>query len=152
MKKWLIGGSAAVLAVVTALLCVWLWPRSYKLSPEYYGNSTISPINIADLQGLIDERKSFALLIYQPGCRASEDFEKIVNEFSEKERIKFEKIAFSEVKGSGLIEGLQYYPSVVLYHDGKVETFLKTNEGDDLPAYESLEDFTEWWKKYIKSQ
>lgn len=153
MKKWLIGGGIAVGLIAIAVgLCVWLWPRGYELSSEYYGNGEIASIDIAELRELTGDKKSFALLIYQPNCRASEDFEKIVKEFTEREQVGFEKIAFSEVKSSGLLDELQYYPSVVLYRDGEVVTFLKTDEDKDLAAYQSLDGFTEWWKGYVKEK
>lgn len=152
MKKWLIGGGIAAALAIAAVLCVCFWPRSYELSSEYYGYSNITTIDTAELTSLVEGRKSFALLAYQPNCRASEDFEKIVKEFSETERIGFEKIAFSEVKNSGLLDDLEYYPSVVLYHDGEVVTFLKTDKDEDLPAYQSIGGFTEWWKKYVKEK
>lgn len=149
MKKWIIGGGIVV-AVAVAVLCFYLWPRKFELSAEYYDNSEFLSIDAEELQDLIDEKKSFALLVYQSACQASEDFEKIVEEFSEQEQISFEEISFPEAKNSGLVEGLTYYPSVALYRDGKMVTFLKTDEGDDLTAYQSLSGFTEWWGKYIK--
>lgn len=152
MKKWLIGGGVAAGLVIAAVLCVRFWPRRYELSSEYYGNSNITSIDTESLAALVKNKKSFALLVYQPNCRASEDFEKIIKEFSETEQIGFEKIAFSEVKNSGLLDDLEYYPSVVLYRDGEVVTFLKTDEDEDLPAYQSLGGFTEWWNKYVKTK
>ena len=57
---------------------------------------------------------------------------------------------FSDVKMSGLVEGLKYYPSVALFRDGKMATFLHSDSDEDLSALQSEEGFREWWEKYIK--
>lgn len=151
MSKKLVAGIVAGVVVVAAIVAaVLLWPRRFTLDTAYYGKSAFSEIDAEQLRELIEQKKSFALLIYQPSCQASEDFEKVLADFSEKKQVGFEKISFSTVKKTGLIEGLKYYPSVALYHDGKLVDFLKTDDDDDLAAYQSEAGFAEWWGRYIK--
>lgn len=148
-KKWLIVGEIVVAAVLV-VAGVWLWPRKFALSPEYVGKSGFVEVNKEELTRLLDEEKSLALFIYQPDCKASEDFEKILTSFSEKEQVTFVKVAFSDVRKTEIVPDLKYYPSVALYNKGKIVDFLKTNEDEDMSAYQSEEGFTKWWEKYIR--
>lgn len=148
-KKWLIvGGILVAIAAVGAGIL--LWPKKFTLSPEYVGKSEFVEVSKDELAKLIDEKKSMAMFVYQPDCKASEDFEKILQSFDEKEKVVFIKVAFSDIRKSELVPGLKYYPSVALYNKGKMVDFLKTNEDEDMSAYQSEDGFREWWGKYIK--
>lgn len=151
MKKRIVLGiliAVVVAAVVGAVIL--LWSRRFRLSENYYGEGGLTEITVDEMQKLIDEKKSFAVFVYQPGCITSEDVEKNLASFSEKEQVILEKIKFSDVKKSGLIKGLRYYPSVALFHDGELVTFLRTDRNDDMPAYDSEEGFAKWWHRYVK--
>lgn len=152
-KKIALGVGIGVVAVAIAavVFCV-LGAGRFALESEYYGENGYETIDVQQLQDLIAEKKSFALLISKPACTASTDFEKIVTEFSEKYQIGFEKIDFVEVRDAKLIEGLKYNPSMALYHEGKLVTFLSADEDNDLEAYQSEAGFAKWWRKYVKVQ
>lgn len=150
MKKSLIVGISAVVAILAAVMTIVFWPRTFALSEEYQGGSGFIEIDEAGLQSLIDDKKSFVLFVYQSGCITSEDFERNLVSFSEKEQVKFVKIKFSEAKSSGLVGELRYYPSVALYHDGELAIFLRTDRNDDMPAYDSESGFAQWWHQYVK--
>lgn len=144
----IVGAVVATAAVVTVVL---MWPHKFTLSSEYTSKSGFQDATVEEIQGSIDAKKSFAVFVYQPECRSSEDLEKIVKSFSEEKEVIFLRIAYSELKESGLIPELKYYPSVVLYRDGKVVDFLKANDDSYTSAYTTSEGFREWWGKYIKS-
>lgn len=150
MKKIviIIAGILVAAAAVVGGVCV-LGGGKFSLDDKYYGKSEFVNIDTAELSTLIDEKKSFALLIWQPGCQASTDFEKIVKGFSEERQVTFLRMEFSDAKSSGLVGDLKYYPSVALYRDGKLATFLKSDSDEDLSALISEEGFREWWEKYI---
>lgn len=150
-KKFIIGGAiaAAVVAIVSVIVVLMLG-RKFRLSDGYYGAGEFINVSSDELRQAVDERKSFALLIWQPGCLTSTDFEKVVKSFSEAEKVSFLRMEFSDVKMSGLVEGLKYYPSVALFRDGKMATFLHSDSDEDLSALQSEEGFREWWEKYIK--
>lgn len=145
-----IGVGLAMVAAVTA--AVLLWPKKFALSDEYYGKDGFENIDAERLRNLITQKKSFALLISKPACTASTDFEKVVTEFSEKYQIAFEKIDFVEMREAELIEELRYNPSVALYREGELVTFLSASDDGDLEAYQSEVGFTRWWGKYAKIQ
>lgn len=152
MRKKLIIISSGILVVLAVVLTgVFLMqPWKFRLSSEYYGKSGFREIDAGELEILLNEKEAFAVFVYQPACRASDDFEKILAEFSEKSQISFEKIAFSEIKNSGLAEGLKFYPSVIIYHNGRAVNFLRADDNEDMLAYETLDGFENWWGKYIK--
>lgn len=153
-KKLAIIASVAVVAVIAivviAMVAVKPWSKTFALSDEYCGKSGLVEIDTSELRDLITAKKSFALVIYQPGCITSEDFVKNLTSFSEKEQVQLTKMKFSEAKSSGLVGDLRYYPSVALYHDGELVTFLRTDKNDDMSAYDSEAGFAEWWRRYVK--
>lgn len=143
-----IGITAVVIMAFTAAFL--LWPKQFRLEDQYYGQASYHEISADELQQLISEKKSFALFIYQPNCRASEDFENKLTNLINNKQIILEKIAFSNVKNTGLVPDLKYYPSLAIYHNGKLVNFLRTNADEDTPAYESEDGLVKWWEKYIK--
>lgn len=149
-KSAIVGIVSGVVVVLVVVAAVVFWPRTFRLSDNYYNGSGFTEITSEELSELIMQKKSFAVFVYQPGCITSEDFEENLTNFSKKEQVKFEKIKFSEAKSSGLIEGLRYYPSVALYRDGELVTFLRTDRNDDMSAYDSEDGFATWWHKYVK--
>lgn len=153
MRKRIIASvGIAVVALGLIVLVGWLLSsRKFELSSKYRGSSGFETIDVDELKARMDEGESFAVFVYQPACRASDELEEVVRNFSEEAQIKFLKVAFAGLRDSGLVEGLKYYPSVVLYHDGKVVSFLRADADEDLEAYQSGEGFAEWWDRYVKS-
>lgn len=123
----------------------------FALSPEYYGTSEIETISLDDLQTLIGDRKSFGLFVSQPACQASADFERHLDEFLTAQPLKFYEISFSTLKDSQVIPDLHFYPSFVIFHDGKVVDFLEANSDEDAAAYTSADGFSDWFTHYVKT-
>jgi len=151
MKKWVLISGGILLAAAAITLAIVLWPRKFSLDAEYLGKSGFEEISIDEFRTLVENKKSFAIFLYQPDCSASEDFEKVLTEFSEKENVKVLKTDYVEAKHSGLVPGLKYYPSLALYDKGKLVNYLKTDEDADIPAYKTEVGFREWWGKYVKN-
>ncbi len=149
-KKLLLPIIISLMAFLGGAVIVFLMMKHFKLSPEYYNTDGFHKIDSSELENLIDQKKSFALFIYQPSCRTSDDFEKILADFSQEYQVKFEKVAFSDIRKTDLVPGLQYYPSLALYRNGKLITFIKADSDEDLKIVTSKDGFTNWWKRYIK--
>lgn len=149
-KKLTISAGTIILAIAVVATGFWLWPKRFQLEDRYYGQADYHKINTEELQQLVDDENSFALFIYQPDCRASEDFEQKLTNFMNNQQVSLEKIAFSEVKNSGLVQDLKYYPSIAIYRNGKLVDFLRTDADEDIPAYESEAGLAIWWQKYVK--
>ena len=87
-----------IVITAVAILIVNKNKKPFYLDSNYYGTDSIKEIRIDELNRLIDNKKSFAIFIYQPKCITSFDFENVLNEFIEEEKISIYKIAFSDIK------------------------------------------------------
>lgn len=124
--------------------------QTFRLDSEYYDQAEIQDLTLEQLRELIAKHKTFALLAYQSGCQTSAELSRNVRQFSEQYSLKIYRIVFSELKNSGLVEGLRFYPTFVIYHDGEVVDFLAADATEDTSAYTSLDGFTEWFSKYVE--
>lgn len=115
----------------------------------YNYNSEYLELEKEDYNRLINENKSFALFIYQPLCVASSDFNKLLEEFSQDEGISFYKMSFSNMKDTDLINNVKYYPSLIIFKDGKMVDFLDANSDEDTDIYKNINKFENWFFKYV---
>ena len=124
--------------------------KPFYLDSNYYGTDSIKEIRIDELNRLIDNKKSFAIFIYQPKCITSFDFENVLNEFIEEEKISIYKIAFSDIKDTKIGKSIKYYPSFIVYNKGRIVDFLRANKNEDVKYYLSKKGFKSWFTKYVK--
>lgn len=122
----------------------------FSLDERYYGTNTLNEIETKDLNELIDEKKSFALFIYQPLCDTSSKFESILKKFQETTPISFYKIKFTLIKNTNLEKYIKYYPSFIIFKDGKIIDYLEADNDEDIDIYNSEEAFKTWLSNYIK--
>lgn len=119
------------------------------LDEEYYKKSELREITIDNLNNLISDKKSFAVFVYQPMCITSSDFEKVLIEFLNDEKITVYKIPFSSIKNDKLGEEIKYYPSFIIYNKGKLIDYLKANKDEHVKYYTSKNEFKKWFSKYV---
>ncbi len=150
MKKWKIILPILLIGVVLSLFFI-LKPKKqvFELEEKYYGENKITEIEGPELEKLINEKESFAIFVYQPMCITSSDFESVLNEFLKENKISIYKIAFSKLKELKVGDKINYYPSFILFENGKRIDFLEANKNEDLRFYESKEGFKDWFTKYI---
>lgn len=122
---------------------------AFSLDDEYYGTKEVLEINDNKLEELIDKKKNFVVFIYQPLCTISGDFSKVLDDFLEEEHLGIYKLSYSNVENKELKKKVKYYPSVVIYKNGKIVAYLEANKNDDVKYYESKDGFREWLKKYV---
>lgn len=125
-------------------LAFWLTPRDFHLNAQFYGNDTVTEIDVTELETLIDQKSSFLLFAYQSSCSTSDDFAAVLKDFAQEYSISLLEISFTALKQSQLVEGLKYYPSAVIYRDGQVVNFLDADSNTDLPAYQTVDGFVHW--------
>lgn len=143
--------SVALVAVVVAV-CVFLSfakPVPFRLDESYYNDAAIETIPADNLQRLVNDRASFAVFVSQPSCRTSADFEKILQSFIAEHPVHFYEIAFSDLKNLPFAEDVRFYPSFLIFKDGKLVDFLEADSDDDASAYTSLDGFTTWFTKQV---
>lgn len=147
--------TAFIALLVTLVVCIAGFlifhnHHTFKLSPEYYNHAEIADLTIDQLKSLIAEQKSFAVFAHQPGCQTSTALANIVRDFSNTHDLTFYQINFSELKDSGIVEGLRFYPTFVLFRAGQVASFLAADAEADVPAYSSLDGFGKWFTSYVR--
>lgn len=151
MKKIILYISILVLTISLIAIIIRLIPiKPFYLSDNLYEKSEIKEITIEELEELKKEEKSFGLFIYQPMCIVSATFNEIVENYSKTNQITFYKIPFSKIKETSLSEKITYYPSFVLYKEGKIKTYLDATKNSDLEYFSSQNGFNSWINKYIK--
>lgn len=124
--------------------------KAFYLDEEYYKTNSMEEIKLEKLNQLIENKKTFALFVYQPMCVVSSDFENVLNEFLNEYKISIKKIAFSDIKDSKSFKKIQYYPSFVIYHNGKMVAYLDASKDNDVPCFTSKDGFKDWFLKYVK--
>lgn len=123
--------------------------QKFALEKEYYETSELVELDLKTYEKLVKEKKSFALFIYQPLCTTSDAFKKIVEEFSATYQLKIYQMPFSVVKESNLEKEIQYYPSFIIFHDGKIIDFLEADKEEDKDRYQNLDAFHDWFTRYV---
>lgn len=122
----------------------------FYLDEKYYGKSVFNEINAEELNTLISDKESFAIFIHQPFCSTSYEFNKVLAEFAEENKISFYKISFEEMKKTVLYGDIKYYPSFAIYNKGKLIDFLEADSDEDLKRYKDMEEFRKWFNSYIQ--
>lgn len=123
--------------------------KTFLLEEKYYGNSTFNELNENMLSTLIKNKESFGVFIYQPLCVSSCDFDYVLKDFVEEYQISFYKIPFSQIKNTEL-RYIKYYPSFVIYRNGKKVDYLDANSNKDIEYYKSVDGFKKWFTNYVK--
>lgn len=152
MKNKLLLILPTTLIVVIAVTCAFLLlakPAPFRLDERYYGDAELTPISADELQRLVDDKTSFAVFVSQPSCRASTDFEKVLQSFVAAHSMQFYEIAFSDLKELPLAENVRFYPSFLIFKNGALVDFLEADSDEDASAYISLDGFETWIAKQV---
>ncbi len=123
--------------------------EAFYLNDEYYNKSSLIEINSEEFKILEKDEESFVVFVYQPLCTTSHDFHNIVTAFLDNHKISFYKVDFSTVKDTSMIDYIKYCPSVVIYHNGKMISYLDPTKDKHIPYYETVEGFKNWLTKYV---
>lgn len=126
--------------------------EKFYLEDHYYGKTTIESTNEIDknkLNELITNKESFGVFIYQSMCSASSEFSKVLEDFKNKYQISFYEMSFSNMKETSLYDDIKYYPSFVIFKEGKAIDYLDANSEKDTDYYKTADGFKEWFSKYV---
>lgn len=121
----------------------------FKLEQEYYGQEEFIELNKDELNNLIDKEKTFAVFLFQPFCEAAANFNEVLKEFMSTNKLAIYKMQFKDIKGTELEKHVKYYPSLVIYKDGKLIDFLEADKDEDTKSFKYLDSFIEWFKQYV---
>jgi len=123
--------------------------EKFLLNDKYYSNTSFQEINVESYNDLIDKKESFGMFIYQPLCVNSYEFNKVLTNFSEQQQISFYKMSFQDIGDTNLSEVIKYYPSFVIFKEGKIVDYLDADSNEDINYFKSTEEFKEWFGNYV---
>ena len=138
--------------IVCLSICIFIIgcnKRVFSLEEKYYKDAALYEINYSDLEKLVSDKESFGVFVYQPLCETSAGFETILNNFTKQYQMNFYKVAFSSIKGTDLGKRIKYYPSFIIYKDGKIVDYLEADKNEDTNKYKDINEFTSWISSYI---
>lgn len=155
MKKKIIICLGVLLVLLIVVVSVIIFNNNPKieepfyLEEKYYEKNDITEISNDELNKLVDKKESFVVFVYQPLCAASSKFEDVLLDFLKDNQVGIYKIAFSNIKDTKLGKKIKYYPSFIIYHEGKIVNYLRSNKDEDVDYFTSKEDFKKWLTKYV---
>lgn len=123
--------------------------EKFYLNDEYYNKYELIDITSDEFNELENNKKTFAILVYSNGCSSCSKFQSILNKYLEKNSLTFYSISYSDCKNTNIKSCIKFAPTLMIYKDGELVTFLDANSDDDLEYYESVDGFNKWFTKYV---
>ena len=147
MKKYL----SAILIICLMITCIACNKKvePFDLKDEYYKESKIIDLDKKELEQMIDDKESFVVYIYLPGCSSCAEFKEVLEEFQKDNKLVIYSTQIKIAHEIGLKEKIPYAPSFAVYKEGKLISYLDAMSDDDLGYYKTSEQFKEWLTKYI---
>jgi hypothetical protein len=153
MKKYL----KILLLILTLTLCIACKKEEIKeekidpfeLKEEYYKESKMDDLDLDSLNKLIEDKESFGVFVYLPGCTSCAAFSEVLTDFQKDNTISFYKTQIKYAKETEIGKKIEYAPSFVVFKEGKVVAYLDAASDEDKPYYDTVENFKEWLTKYI---
>jgi len=121
----------------------------FDLKEEYYKESKLTNVDLESLNKLIEEKESFGIFVYLPGCTSCAAFSKVLEDFQKQNTVSFYMTQIKDAKETEIGEKIKYAPSFVVFKEGKVVAYLDAESDKDKKVYESIEEFKSWLTKYI---
>lgn len=150
MKKTIIIIGVIITLIVSIGLAFILNNKKINLEEKYYGNGELIKISQDEFNTLEKDKENFILFVHIPGvCQVSLPFAPIVEEFIKKENITIYSLPFYDITDTSVEEYVKFSPSVLIYKDGRVESYLDSTKDEHLEYYKTIESFTKWIKKYV---
>ncbi|MBO7560989.1 hypothetical protein J6T21_03080 [Candidatus Saccharibacteria bacterium] len=118
-----------------------------SISSEFIGNTTRNELTAEKYQKLKDEKKSFILISHLPDCQAK--ILGFMKQYSEEHQIAVNYMLWSEYHAIEKNSGIKYAPTVVIYNNGKIVDFLKSDSDADTAKYNNYEDFRAWLDSFV---
>lgn len=121
----------------------------FELKDEFYEESKITDINLEELNKLIEDKESFIMYVYLPGCSSCAAFKEVLTEYQQENIISFYSTQIKFAKETVIGEKIKYAPSFVVFKEGKLVGYLDAESDEDKPYYESASAFGQWLGRYI---
>jgi hypothetical protein len=138
-----------VLGLSVSLAVLFLSPKQFKLSPEYYGSSEQIELTNAEYDQLVEAKKSFVVFIDLGNCVTANEISGYIQQIADEHQVQFYHIMADDAKEGSLHESVKFYPSVALVKEGKIAEFIHADEEEYSSMYHSQTDLNNWFNQYI---
>ena len=102
-------------------------------------------------ENLVASKKSFVIYVSLPICNGdAAKFKEYVLDFQRKNNVSFYYLTSDYIKDTSLYQTVKYFPSVIIYKDGKIINYLKYDSDSDLEYYKSYSGFERWLRANVK--
>lgn len=127
----------------------------FRLENKYYTNESKGLVdlkNIDEFTKLEDNKESFGIYVYLPGCITCTKFKPLLENFLDANDIQLYSISYTVLKQSKntLHSNIDYAPSVALFNEGEIITYLDSVNDEHTKYFEDLNELTNWFKTYIE--
>ena len=114
-------------------------------------DTSLIVVDVSTLEEMIAKQETFAVSVFLPGCSSCEKFKPIVEEVAASKQIDIVEVSLAEAKEQNNIisQYVSYTPSLVLFVNGQLVSYLDANSKEDYPYYSSAEKLSEWMKQYV---
>ncbi|MGN1371790.1 MAG: thioredoxin domain-containing protein [Candidatus Coprovivens sp.] len=123
--------------------------EKFYLEDELYEQGKITEITVNEFKKLEEEKKSFAVFVYLPGCTSCAEFRTVLEQFVEDNNLEVYTISILDTDNTSISEVVEYAPSLVLYNKGEMVDYLDSTSDKDKPALTSVDGLDNWLEEYI---
>ena len=116
--------------------------EKFQLSSEYRNNTTWTELTRESYENLKKDQKSFILISHLPDCRAK--ILQFLKDYSAERQIAVNYMVWSEFHEIEKDSDIKYAPTVIIYNDGKIVDYLKSDSDADTAKYNNYDDFKGW--------
>ena len=97
------------------------------------------------------EKKDFVLYVSLPICNGdAAKFKEFVLDFQRKNHVSFYYLTSDYVKETSIYETVKFFPSVIIFKDGKIANYLKYDSDEDKEFYKTYEGFEKWIRANVE--
>lgn len=146
MRKILSVIAILFIVIIAGFCSYYIFFHSFKLSPEFYDNDTTSlrTVSYNQLRSLRTERKTFIVLAAQEDCRTADDLRKNLQEIVQQYGLVIFETTPTNLEESGIADDVRFYPSLLIFRDGKLKDYLDANDPADVDAYTTRDGLEQW--------
>ena len=124
--------------------------NAFYLEDELYDvSSNYEDISLAKLNNLISNKKSFVIFTYASFCPFQIPSDQIFKTVFKNNNMKLYAIGYDKLKGTEIINEVEYAPSVVIFKEGKIVAHLDANSDEDYNRYQDTKEFQDWLSNYV---
>jgi len=154
-SHWKIIGLFVVVAIIiTAAATILAVNLSNTADPLVTLNAPTNGSRIVDItkddyNNLINDKKSFVIMVDNPGCTTTARMREMLENLPEDERFSYYRIMWQDAMETGLYEYIKYFPSLAIVQEGQIKYYLQADSDDDATYYNDQSALESWLKSRI---